>query len=70
MISEITGFHDCLGKCDGCVLIVQGLYHDVGLQPAIDALETVYQTLTTSQGIQISRADLWAIAGRVLLANL
>ena len=36
---------------------------NAGLQSAIDIMEDVYDTVI-ADGIDISRADLWAIAGR------
>jgi len=54
-------FHDCVGGCDGCINIDND--SNAGLQSAIDIMEDVYETVT-ADGIDISRADLWAIAGR------
>ena len=54
-------FHDCVGGCDGCINIDNP--HNAGLQDAIDVVEDVYQVVE-SDGIVVSRADLWAICGR------
>jgi hypothetical protein len=57
-------FHDCAGVsgCDGC--INTGTPANFGLQRSVDFIEGVYDgsilTLTTTD---ISRADLWALAG-------
>ena len=50
-----------MGGCDGCINIDKD--SNAGLQGAIDIMEDVYETVT-ADGIDISRADLWAIAGR------
>ena len=55
------GFHDCVGGCDGCININKD--SNAGLETAIDIMEDVYATVI-ADGIDISRADLWAIAGR------
>ena len=54
-------FHDCVGGCDGCINMDND--SNAGLQTAIDILEDTYATVTAA-GIDIQRADLWAIAGR------
>ena len=58
----MIAFHDCVsGSCDGCINIENP--ENFGLSPAIDALEPIYNDILES-GLVISRADLWAIAGR------
>ena len=37
---------------------------NAGLDSAITIMEDVYDTITNTNGISISRADLWALAGR------
>jgi len=54
-------FHDCVGGCDGCINLNKD--SNAGLDSAIDIMEDVYSTVV-ADGIDISRADLWAIGGR------
>jgi len=54
-------FHDCVGGCDGCINIDND--SNAGLDTAITIMEAVYTTVK-ADGIDISRADLWAIGGR------
>ncbi len=55
------GFHDCVGGCDGCINIDSP--HNAGLDLAIEIMENVYQDVE-SDGVVVSRADVWAICGR------
>merc|ERR1719510_1791056 len=55
-------FHDCVSHCDGCINMDNP--SNAGLQPAIDIMEAVYESLV-ADGIDMARADLWAIGGRV-----
>ena len=59
---NLLGFHDCVSYCDGCINMDNG--SNAGLQPGIDIMEDVYDSLV-ADGVTISRADLWAIGGRV-----
>lgn len=52
-----------MSHCDGCINLNNP--DNAGLAPAITLMESVYSNLTTINNIKISRADLWAIAGRV-----
>lgn len=62
-------FHDCCspGGCDGCVNLATPttVPDNNGRRPAVDALEALYTTTTTTLNIKstISRADFWALAG-------
>ena len=58
---QSVGFHDCVSGCDGCINLDNSANN--GLSTAIDAMEEVYTEITEA-GISVSRADLWAIAGR------
>ena len=55
-------FHDCVStKCDGCLNMDNP--DNAGLQRAIDSLE-VARTTYIDEGISMTRADLWALAGK------
>ena len=60
-VFQLVGFHDCVSGCDGCINLDNSANN--GLSTAIDAMEDVYTEITEA-GISVSRADLWAIAGR------
>ena len=57
------GFHDCVSGCEGCINLDNSANN--GLSDAIDFMEEIYAEITATQGISISRADFWAIGGRV-----
>lgn len=59
-------FHDCVGTggCDGCVNL--SIRDNFGLEIAVDTLEGFYNgRLMSLKPADISRADLWALAGTV-----
>jgi len=57
-------FHDCVGGiCDGCINLENEANN--GLDTGINLLEEVYPEVIGTDGITISRADFWALAGRV-----
>jgi hypothetical protein len=53
-------FHDCVGICDGCVDMTNG--DNNGLDIPINALDPVVQKYA-NQNTNLSRADIWALAG-------
>lgn len=56
------GFHDCVGKCDGCVDMTNG--DNNGLDIPINALTPIVQKYA-NQATTLSRADIWALSGLV-----
>ena len=61
-----TVFHDCVGSCDACINVDNP--ENAGLELAVEILEDIYEKVETV-GIEVSRADVWVIAGRVAAEN-
>ena len=55
-----SGFHDCIGGCDGCLNFDNP--DNAGLAVIVEALEKVYLEFS---GLDIARADFWALASTV-----
>jgi Peroxidase len=53
-------FHDCVGGCDGCVDMAN--LDNTGLNTPINALDSVVTKYTVA-GTNLTRADIWALAG-------
>ena len=66
LIFWITVFHDCVGSCDACINVENP--ENAGLELAVEILEDIYEKVETA-GIEVSRADVWVIAGRVAAEN-
>eukprot|EP01079_Euglenida_sp_SAG-EU17-18_P005040 gene5040-5148_t len=56
-------FHDCVGGCDGCLNLANP--DNAGLGPIVSELEAIYSDTSSPIGVQMSRADFWALAGVV-----
>ena len=66
LIFKFTVFHDCVGSCDACINVDNP--ENAGLELAVEILEDIYEKVETA-GIEVSRADVWVIAGRVAAEN-
>ena len=65
-IFSIAVFHDCVGSCNACINVDNP--ENAGLELAVEILEDIYEKVETA-GIEVSRADVWVIAGRIAAEN-
>lgn len=61
-IYSFSGFHSCVGGCDGCINLNEA--DNAGLEDLYSALNVEYENLNLAK-LNISRADFWALTATV-----